>query len=99
MAKLYIREYQALAVAVHGAAQVGQEPGVDQTPVVIDGTSRQSAAFAATTKFVRVETDVICSIVFATDPTATANNARMAADQAEYFGVNAGDKIAVITNT
>jgi hypothetical protein len=103
MAKLYVTEYSDEGQTVRGVAQVAQENSatVEQTPVVIGGGSLQSAAFAATTVMVRISTDAICSIAFGTNPTATANNKRLAADQVEYFGVPlAGSfKVAVITNT
>ncbi|PDT71731.1 hypothetical protein CO683_00805 [Bradyrhizobium ottawaense] len=103
MAKLYVTEFDDEGQTVRGAAQVAQVDAntVDQTPVAISGTSAQSAAFAATTVLVRIETDVICSVTFGTNPTATTNNMRMAADGVEYFGVPKGQsyKVAVISNT
>lgn len=103
MAKLYIREYSQVEVVgaepVNVVAQIAQEPGTDQTPVVIGGGSLQSVAFAASTRLVRIHTDAICSVLFGPNPTATVNSARLAADQTEYFGVNPGDKVAVISNT
>jgi orotate phosphoribosyltransferase len=48
---------------------------------------------------VRVHTDAICSIAYGANPTATINSFRMNANTTEYFGVNPGDKIAVISNT
>ena len=100
MAKLYISEYVAMPKHLGQLVMAGLEPAVAiQTPVVIGGGSLQSAAFNAETKFVRLHTDVICSVAFGTNPTATANSARLAANQTEFFGVNPGDKVAVITNT
>src|SRR4051812_48167052 len=103
MAKLYVTEFSDEAQTVRGGAQAAQVNSamVDQTPVVIGAGSLQSAAFAATTVLVRIGTDAICSIAFGTNPTATANTFRMAADQVEYFGVPAGQsyKVAVITNS
>jgi hypothetical protein len=97
MAKLYIREYNYLAN--QNRAQVSDEPGTDQTPVVIGAVSLQSAAFGANTRIVRIHTDAICSIAFGSNPTATTNTARMAANATEYFGVKPGDRVAVIANT
>ena len=97
MAKLYISEYPMIASY---AAQAAQEPSiVEQTPVAIGGASVQSAAFAETTRMVRLHTDAICSVAFGADPTATADSKRMSAGTTEYFVVAAGDKVAVITNT
>ncbi|MBP9714802.1 MAG: hypothetical protein KBD60_14140, partial [Sterolibacterium sp.] len=77
-----------------------QEPSItEQTPVVIGGGSLQSAAFNGATRVVRLHTDAICSVAFGANPTATANTKRMAANSTEYFGVEPGHKVAVITNT
>lgn len=100
MAKLYITEFNRLKRPGSDTAQIGSlSTGTDQSPVVISGSSTPSAAFATDTQFIRVHTDAICSVAYGANPTATANSFRMAADQTEYFGVNPGDKIAVIANT
>lgn len=102
MAKLYVTEYSDVGQTVRGGTPVAAENSstVDQTPISFS-TTTQSAAFAATTVLVRIHTDSICSIAFGTNPTATTNNKRMAADQSEYFGVPVGlsYKVAVISNT
>ena len=102
MAKLYISEYAEIAHQPYGAEAISamQEPAIaDQTPVVIGAGSLQSSAFNGATRVVRVHTDAICSIAFGVNPTATANNKRLAANSTEYFGVEPGQKLAVITNT
>ncbi len=100
MATLYITEFSKPAMTVNGLIPAASLPTVvaEQT-VAISGSSTASAAFSATTSFVRVHTDAICSIEYGSNPTATTAKARMPADSVEYFGVNAGDKIAVISNT
>jgi hypothetical protein len=97
MAKLYVTEYAGMGWA-HSQTAIAP-PIVEQTPVVIGAGSLKSAAFDAATTVVRIHTDAICSIAFGTDPTATANHQRMAADTTEYFSVKFGHKVAVITNT
>lgn len=99
MAKLYITEFHLLGVAPEFSPFPLAPPVVDQTPVAIGVGSVQSAAFNAGTRFVRLHTDAICSIAFGTDPIASANNARMNANDTEYFAVSPGHKVAVITNT
>jgi hypothetical protein len=105
MSILYIREYIGIAaVGRYGTAAaavpVGQEPGTDQSLITISGTHAESAAFGATTKLIRVHTDVICSIVISAAGTAaTTGGARLAANQTEYFGVSPGMKVSVIANT
>lgn len=101
MAKVYISEYVRAGIGLNGQMlPVGEEPSVvEQTPVAIGGASVQSAAFGSTTKFVRIHTDAICSIAFGSNPTATSNSKRLAANSTEYFAVYPGQKVAVITNT
>lgn len=96
MATLYITEY--LAGPRIGAQIAGPVPLVNQT-VAIGGSSVQSSAFSKDTGIIRVHSDAICSILVGPNPTAVTTTARMAADQTEYFSVNQGDKIAVISNT
>lgn len=98
MAVLYISEFHDVAL-MNGLPQIAQTPPAAQQTVAIGGASVQSAAFNALTRFVRVHTDAICSIRFGSNPTVVATDARLAANQTEYFGVNPGDKIAVISNS
>jgi hypothetical protein len=100
---LYLTEFAEVAIGPAGRVdQVAQQPPLvaDQT-VSIGAGSLQSAAFNAKTRIVRVHADVVCSVLFGTNPTALATSARMAAGQTEYFGVPLGQgfKVAVITNT
>ena len=99
MAKLYVTEFGGTAAS---GLPVGVAPPiVDQTPVVIGAGSLQSAAFDYATVLVRIHNDATspCSIAFGTNPTATANSMRIAANATEYFAVKGGQKVAVIQNT
>lgn len=96
MAKLYVTEFGAYTA--DGVPIAKTNIIVDQIPLAIGGASVQSVPFSAGTRYVRIHTDAICSIVFGTNPVSTTNNARMAANQTEYFSVNAGDRVAVIAN-
>lgn len=99
MATLYITEHVGIRQQ-DGVVQAAQRPGLRQQTVLIGGSSAQCALpFKDDTRLLRVHTDAICSISIGTNPTATAADSRMAADQTEYFTVRPGDKIAVITNT
>lgn len=99
MAVLYIQEYAEQARDGNArTVPAGQEPPLASQTVAIGGASVQSSAFNAKTKFVRLHTDVICSVEFGTNPTATTAKARMAAGSTEFFGVLPSDKVAVITN-
>lgn len=102
MSTLYVTEYSRLAVEEAGqSVVVGMEPGLDGV-VAISGSSA-SGVFKTSTRFVRVHTDVVCSLVFAAPnapiPVATTLNKRLAAGQTEFFGVPPGGaQFAVISN-
>jgi|SRR6185503_10131508 len=102
MTKAYIEEYAYMqAPALGQAFQMGTQPPVT-TPQVVDYTSgaAASSAFNASTRFIRVHVDSICSYRVSTAGTAaTTSYPRMAANQTEYFAVQPGDKINFITNT
>jgi hypothetical protein len=75
-------------------------PPLAEQQVAIGGGSLQSVAFSGTTRFIRVDTDTTCRIAWGKNPTASAaNTTRLVAGQTEYFGVNAGDKLAVIQSS
>lgn len=99
MAKVYITEHTRPSVFQGGLVPVVQMPPLTTQTVAIGGASVQSAAFNAKTSIIALHTDAICSIEFASNPTATANSRRLAANTTEYFEVQAGFKVAVITNT
>ena len=92
MAVLYISEYEDAAEIGPDKMPMASEPEKTTQTVAIGGSSTQSAAFGATTVYVRLHADVICSVKFGTNPTATATTKRMAANQTEYFGVQPGTK-------
>lgn len=101
MAKLYISEYNTVGNAHGTTAQIANEPAiVDQAPVDFSGGVASSATLNAGTIFVRVISDVQCSIKFGANPTATNTNKVLPALTPEYFGVveNSGLKISVISN-
>jgi hypothetical protein len=100
MAKLYISEFP------HGTSSDGTEkpadlpqPSLVDQVVVIGAGSLQSAPFSMNTRFVLLQADVVCSIAFGANPTATANNMRLAAGVPIIFGVIPGHVVATITNT
>lgn len=100
MAVVDISEYNELARDNAGIVlAAGKEPSSANQQVSITAGSLQSAAFADTTRFVRVHTDAACRVQFGTNPTAAATSKRMSAGQTEFFGVTPGMKIAVITTT
>ena len=104
MATLYVAEFGGAysprdSLGGGQVSEMAPTPPANQQTIAIGGASIASAAFGATTAFIRVHTDVICSIAFGAAPVATATSMRLAADQTEYFTVSGGSKIAVISNT
>lgn len=99
MATLYISEYVRMGLDSRVPVPAGEEPALATQTVAVSGTSAQSSAFNANTRFVRIHTDTICCLVFGSSPTATTSGMRMAADQTEYFAVTPGNKLAVILGT
>jgi len=96
-ATVYVDEFQYNPTVTYQAAIT---PEVTHQTVAITGSSVQSNAFNSATRLIRVHADAICSIqIGSTNPTATTTSARFVAGQTEYFLVNPGDKLAVITNT
>lgn len=97
-ASAYISEYTSLGQTSSGTAtaQIATlPPNVDQK-VTFTGTPGSSAAFGATTKFIRVNCDAACSIN--ATGTATTSNARIPTDGVEYFAVQPGTVLSVIAN-
>lgn len=99
MANLYISEYTTV-VSVGGVAiaQAPMEPAPVEQVIPISGSSTQSAAFGGNTNYIRVNCDSVCSLLFGANPTAVTTAKRLAANQTEFFGVQPGQKVAVITN-
>jgi len=97
VAKIFITELKDMAPSDSGAGlQIARMPPIAEQAVTITGTSAQSAALNAQTKFVRITSDGVAQIAFGANPTATTNSLRMGAGTVEYFGVVGGSKIAAI---
>lgn len=99
---VFITEYARQGRDASGYQMVvADEPPIANQTVAVTAGSVQSAPFNALTRFVRVSTDVVCSIEFGTNPTATATTRRMPANTTEYFAVPQGAsfRLAAITNT
>jgi hypothetical protein len=102
MAFLYVTEFAELAIGPGGrVGQIPQRPPLAEQAVAVAAGHAESNAFNAATRIVRLHSDVICSMVIGTNPVATAANARMAANQTEFYGVPVGGayKVSVITNS
>ena len=100
MAVLYITEYALMGSAPNAGPQMPMDPPIASQTVAIGGVSAQSAFFNVATRFVRLHSDVVCSVALGPAPTATATGARMAANQTEYRAVPEGGtcRVAVIAN-
>lgn len=95
MATLWIREYKA--VGRSGSLPIPQEPGTDQAQLTFDADyDAQSAAFAASTTFVRICGSAKFHYVVGANPEATTNALPVLADTWVEFGVTAGHKVSVI---
>jgi len=98
MSILQITEYKEVGNEITGIRlPVAQEPFVAVQQVTISGTTAQSAAFNAETRYIRISGDAAFRFRVGLDPTAVITDTRMIADAAEYFGVTPGHKIAAIT--
>ena len=99
MATLQITEFEKLGNVIgSGAAQVAPlDLALATQTVTISGTSAQSTALNARTKYVRLETDTRCAVTAGADPTATATMTALDANSPEYFAVAGTLKIAAIT--
>ena len=102
MATAYIREYADLAVTFGKHLQAGAEPAIADQAVSTSGTSAQSNAFNANTRFIAISTpaaQAVCAL-FGTNPTAlTASSLRLPANSIIFFGVQPGHKVALIDVT
>lgn len=70
-------------------------PGNSQR-VAIGASSVQSSAMGETTGLVRLTGSSDCYVSFGSNPTATTSSLYLPAGAIEYFGINPGDKIAVL---
>lgn len=106
MANVTITEYRGVgsvdpgklsdSYEVTAQAPLGDGTQINQTLMVAAG---QSAAFARFSRMIRVHTDAPIKIyVGGTNPAATANSDRMAANQTEFWCIREGDKLAWITS-
>ena len=95
MAKAWIQEYGRVSRDMDNiVAQAPQEPAVASQTVAFT-TSTQSAAFSDKTVLVRILADAECRLAFGADPTADDDSLPLPAGASEYFGVKAGDKVAI----
>lgn len=101
MALLYVTEFVTAGRDPGSGVPVGHGGSWKEnsaSPITIGGGAAQSTAFGTYTTLIRVHCDGPCSILIGTSPSATTSNARMASGQTEYFAVQGGQQISVISN-
>jgi hypothetical protein len=109
MGTLYIAEAANMTFLPNALGMMMPMPPAAEQTVAIGAGATQSAPFGSLwspplpldgrTIYLRVHTDSICSIAWGVNPTATTANARLAANQTEYFGARPGYMLSVIANT
>lgn len=101
MAVLYLTELNAIGGGGNHPISGAQWPAVFEQVVNITGSSVQSAVVHPNTTLLRINVDAPCSIAIGTNPTATTVNARLAANQTEYFSIppNSSYMVAVVSNS
>ena len=93
--RVWITEFAAVGSAGGGALQIAKMPAVAKQQVDTTGGVQTSAAFNASTKFIRVICEVQCAV--RADGTAAAvTDLLIPAYTAEYFGVLPGSTLSVI---
>ena len=99
MAGIGVSEFSQFGVDPNTGEAVARVPPIVEQ--VIAAAPGNTAPFNTATRFVRVHNGTAAgvSVAFGTGVTsATTTNMRLAANQTEYFMVNAGDQMAVIAN-
>lgn len=96
---VYVTEHTLPRIFTGNPLPVVELPPLATQKLTNGASSVQSSAFNSATRMIGVHTDAIISIAVGVNPTATANDKRMAAGTTEYFFVEPGQRIAVINNT
>ena len=101
MAILYITEFELIPLAPNGETLwlANMSQIVAQQTVTYTTTTPSATAFNSRTSFVRLYSDEKAHLNFGSTPIATVEDAPIAADSPEYFGVNPGDKVAAYDGT
>jgi len=93
--RVWITEFAGIGAAGGGALQIAKLPAVAKQQVDTTGGVQTSAAFNASTRFIRVICEVQCA-VRGDGTAAAATDLLIPAYTAEYFGVVAGGTLSVI---
>ncbi len=100
MATLYISEFATCAIDGRGQPIAAPEypTAVPDYVVAITAGSLQSGPFSGHTKFIQYTADSSCHIAIDDDPTATTINSLVNAGDKQFVGVQAGHRLAVISD-
>lgn len=100
MTTLNIVEFSSIqAYWTEASAQIAKTPPVAIQEMTPSTTSQISTAFSGNTNIVRLSADVPVRLAFSISTamaTANATSLRLTADAPEYFGVEPGQRVAVI---
>ena len=96
---LYITEYTRVANdSAHQSSGAPLTPPVAEQSILIDFESAQSAPFSGTTHYIFIHTTEDCCLAFGKDPVADPKLHRISAGGERFYGVNFGDRLAVIAS-
>ena len=96
--KVFLSEYTCSSVSLMQAMEA--PPLVVQTPILTTGAPQSFNVFSGPTEIVRIAVDSggpVC-VKFGTNPSATINDERWAANQTEARTVRPGDTVSVISS-
>lgn len=99
MGTLYISEFRDVATVGTHRPPIPPTPSIVEQNVTITSSSMTSSAFNSQTRMVMVNCDAACSLAWGQSPTATTSQHRLAANETRFYGVLAGEVVAVISNT
>lgn len=108
MADVFWTEFENIALATvavpdtndgGGSVQVAKDAKASGS-VTASGSNQQSSAFNAATNFVRIATKTEVFLQFGSDPDASSGTQiALLANTTEYFGVEPGQKLSVVTTS
>ena len=97
MSKLYITCYRNVATDSYNRAVLApMAPPLAEMTVDITAKSKSSDVFPEYTTFICVKPETDCALAFGSDPVANSEYHLVEAGERLYYGVEAGQQVAVI---
>lgn len=95
--RLYISEYSRIAVD-HGNLTIPapMTPPVAEQAIDIELISKVSEPFRGQTRLIIVHTDLACFLAFGASPEAIQGYHKLGPGETRPYGVNPGDRLAVV---